>query len=257
MTALVITVFLASLAGSLHCAGMCGPFVAFYAGGDQSQGWRRAIAHAAYSGGRMLSYVALGALAGGLGAALDLAGERMAGLQRVAAIASGVLIVGWGAVTLARLAGLRVPALASSSRLGRQVGRVMRAVARWPPATRALVVGLVSVLLPCGWLYAFVITAAGTGTPWGGALAMLAFWAGTLPVMAGVGAGLQVILGPFRRHAPALTAIALVIVGLFAIAGRLPLVGMAHAAPAASIEDASARAASANDEKPACCHGPR
>ena len=32
--ALLGTVFMASLAGSLHCAGMCGGFVAFYSGND-------------------------------------------------------------------------------------------------------------------------------------------------------------------------------------------------------------------------------
>ena len=37
----LLTVFVASLVGSLHCVGMCGPFVAFYAGADGSGGIRR------------------------------------------------------------------------------------------------------------------------------------------------------------------------------------------------------------------------
>ena len=38
MTGLLLTVFAASLVGSLHCVGMCGPFVAFYSGSDGSSG---------------------------------------------------------------------------------------------------------------------------------------------------------------------------------------------------------------------------
>lgn len=257
MTALVVTVFLASLVGSLHCAGMCGPFVAFYAGGERGRGWRGGLAHLAYNSGRLLSYVALGLAAGALGAALDLAGTEFAGLQRVAAMLAGALIAGWGIVTLVRLAGVRLPALGTTTSLGRRVGAGLRAVASWPAAARALAIGLLSVLLPCGWLYAFVITAAGTGSPWKGALAMAAFWLGTVPIMAGVGAGIQVLFGPLRRHVPVVTAIVLVVVGIFAIAGRLPLVGVAHAAPPASLEEAQARAESAPNEEPSCCHGPR
>ena len=44
-------VFGASLLGSLHCAGMCGGFVAFYSGADGSGGRLRLLSHGAYSGG--------------------------------------------------------------------------------------------------------------------------------------------------------------------------------------------------------------
>ena len=38
MIALLTTVFVASLVGSLHCAGMCGPFVAVAVGNLQQIG---------------------------------------------------------------------------------------------------------------------------------------------------------------------------------------------------------------------------
>ena len=41
MTTLLLTVFVASVVGSLHCIGMCGPFVVFYSGSDGSGGARR------------------------------------------------------------------------------------------------------------------------------------------------------------------------------------------------------------------------
>jgi sulfite exporter TauE/SafE len=94
VTPLLLTVLVASLAGSLHCAGMCGGFVAFYAGSDPSTGGRRALIHAAYNGARLIGYATLGIAAGSIGQALDLAGS-MAGFQRLAAPVAGVTMIVW------------------------------------------------------------------------------------------------------------------------------------------------------------------
>ena len=70
MTASDLTIaFGFGVVGSLHCAGMCGPLVAAYAGmpGSDTPWRRRALAHGAYSIGRLLAYLALGGLAAGLG----------------------------------------------------------------------------------------------------------------------------------------------------------------------------------------------
>ena len=92
MTALALTVLGASLLGSLHCAGMCGGFVAFYAGtGDGRAG----LSHAAYNLGRLAAYAVLGAMAGALGLALDLASAPI-GIPRAAAVLAGLLITLWG-----------------------------------------------------------------------------------------------------------------------------------------------------------------
>ena len=103
MNALVLSVLGASLLGSPHCAAMCGGFVCFFSG----QGGRRptALTHAAYHAGRLVAYALLGAAAGMAGAGFDLAG-RMAGFQRPAAVAAGLLMILWGAATLAGAAGL-------------------------------------------------------------------------------------------------------------------------------------------------------
>jgi len=51
-------------------------------------------------------------------------------------------------------------------------------------------------------------------------LAMATFWAGTLPALVFVGAGLRRALGPVGRRLPVLTCIALVGAGLYTLAGR-------------------------------------
>ena len=217
MTALALTVLGASLVGSLHCAGMCGGFVAFYAGAG---GRRAGLGHAAYNAGRLAAYTTLGALAGALGAALDLAAAP-AGIQRGAAALAGALIVLWGTRTLLETAGVRVARLAAPTALRGAVARGVAAVAAQPPLTRALVIGLLTGLLPCGWLYAFIVTAAGTGDPVRGAGLMAVFWLGTLPVMAGLGVAVQALAGSLRRWVPAACAVAMIVVGLLAVVRRL------------------------------------
>jgi hypothetical protein len=232
MSVLIATVLGASLLGSAHCAGMCGGFVAFYAGA--APGARRRsllLAHLAYNAGRLGAYAALGAAAGALGAALDTTGGALLGLQRSAAIVSGVCITLWGARSLLEALGARVPRLGAPAGLRALAGRGIAAVATASSAVRALVVGLATGLLPCGWLYVFLATAAGTGSAWGGAALMTMFWAGTLPVMLSLGAGLQALAAPLRRHVPVVCAIAMIVVGLLAIGGRLAPMDPGAAAP--------------------------
>jgi hypothetical protein len=231
MTALIATVLGASLLGSAHCASMCGGFVAFYAG--SGPGLRRRgslLAHAAYNGGRLVVYAALGAAAGLLGAALDTTGGVLLGVQRTTAIVSGALITLWGLAALLEALGVPVLRLGAPRALRSLAGRGISAVAAAPPLLRALVIGLATGLLPCGWLYAFLVTAAGTGSALGGAALMAVFWTGTLPAMVGVGIGLQALAGPLRRHIPVACATAMIVVGLLAVGGRLTSAGPAGAA---------------------------
>jgi len=221
VSALIAGVFVSSLLGSLHCAGMCGPLVAAYAGmpGVEAGRGRRAWAHAAYNAGRLVAYVVLGALAGTLGAAVDRA-AAWAGVSRAAAIVSGGFIALWGVHAALVALGVRVPRLASPSPLARALGAAMRAVAGWPPATRAAILGLGSALLPCGWLYAFVVTAAGTGGALGGGVVMAVFWTGTLPVMLAFGEAVRALSGPLRRQVPVACAVVLIVMGLLTVFGR-------------------------------------
>jgi sulfite exporter TauE/SafE len=218
MMPLISAIFLASLLGSLHCTGMCGAFLALAV--DDRGDWRRhAILQTAYHGGRLLCYVALGAAAGAAGQILNLGGA-LAGVRSAAAVLAGVTILLFAAVTLLRILGVRAPGIAGPSWLGR-LGRAayVRAMKR-PPIPRALLIGLCTTLLPCGWLYAFVATAAGTASPLAAAGVMGVFWLGTLPAMIALGAGVRTVLGPLNRRMPLVTCVALVAIGLYTVVGR-------------------------------------
>lgn len=226
MSALVLAVFLASVLGSLHCAGMCGAFLAIAVA--PAEGRRGAIDHvamqSAYHGGRLITYVVLGAIAGSLGSVLDLGGS-LVGVQRVAAALAAVTIIAFGLVTLLRTLGVGLPRMPLPPALRRASIAVHRRAMSLPGVTRAGVIGLATTLLPCGWLYAFVVTAAGTGGAGSGALVMAVFWLGTLPLMVSLGAGLRSVSGVLGRRLPAITASVLVLVGILSLTGRADVIG--------------------------------
>ncbi len=226
LIALLGAVLVASLLGSPHCAGMCGGLVLFAIGSvdEKLSGERRPRLpmHLAYHGGRAASYATLGALAAILGSALDL-GATYAGFQRPAAILAGVGIALVGFVGLARVAGFRLPHLPVPKRWTGVAERAHRAAFRFSGVQRAGLVGLLTPMLPCGWLYAFALTAAGTAHPLAGAAVMIAFWLGTLPVLTAVGAGLQFLTGPLRRHLPIAASLLFIVAGVLTAAGRIAL----------------------------------
>ena len=215
MIALAGSVFVAALLGSVHCAAMCGGLACFASGGTRAG----LGATLAYNGGRLASYLVLGLLAGAAGAGFDRMGE-IAGVARPAAIVAGFLMVVWGGATALAAAGVPMPSLRAGPRAGRGIAAALRAMRERPAPERGLALGLLTPLLPCGWLYAFVATAAAAGAPLRGALVMAAFWAGTVPVMASLGLGLQRAVGPLRRRLPVLTSAALVVIGLLTITGK-------------------------------------
>ncbi len=219
MTAeLLIAVVGASLLGSLHCAVMCGGLVSAMTMGAST---RRAAwsPHLRFHLGRLVTYVTLGALLGAMGSAIDGLG-RQAGVIHAAAVVAGALVVLAGLVGLLSSQGIRVPKWSMPARAqGWMVARLRGGKLGGP--TQALLLGICTGLLPCGWLYAFVFSAAGTGSWVRGALLMLAFWLGTLPALLGLGVVLQQLIGPLRRHVPVLGSALLVVVGLGTIVHRV------------------------------------
>lgn len=217
MLTLVGAVVIASLLGSVHCAGMCTPFVCFYAGADARASW---WGHLAYNGGRLVSYLILGAIAGAVGAGIQQVGLGV-GVSRAAASVAGILMITWGVVQLLVVRGVNVPTPTPLAGAQRWMASRLRDVRDFAPTVRALTVGLLTTLLPCGWLYAFVITAAGTGTVTDAMLIMAAFWVGTLPMMLAIGVGIRRLAGPLRDHLPVFSALVLVAIGLYSLSGGI------------------------------------
>ncbi len=223
MGALVGTVLVASLLGSVHCAAMCGAFACFAAG--RSGGW--SSRHLPYHFGRLVSYLLLGILAGTVGIGLNRAG-RLAGVADAAVVAMALLLIGWGAHTLI---GATVPGLGRvrpPEWWQRRVGTWLARLEGRGPVVRGTVTGLLTGLLPCGWLWAFVAVAGGTGTPWRGALVMAVFWLGSVPALLAVAAGIARLSGRWQRRLPLASAAVVMLLGLVSLAAHLDLIPVGH-----------------------------
>jgi sulfite exporter TauE/SafE len=209
MAAALPAVLVSSVIGSLHCAAMCGPLIGLSGGASL----RFAVLH---SLGRLVTYVALGTAAGAVGRAVDLAGD-LAVVQRTATIVAGIAILVWGGVALATALGWR---RAKSTARGAAFASGLVQIRSQPPAARAWLIGVLTGLLPCGWLWAFVIAAAGTGGALAGGLVMATFWLGTVPAMLGVLTLGGRLLDRVRTRIPAITAITLILLGVGTLAMR-------------------------------------
>jgi hypothetical protein len=179
-------VFGGGLAGSLHCVGMCGGFTLALAGGG-----RRVGRQLLYNLARVNTLVAIGAVSGGVGAAIVgrgpawLVGHGLAVVAAVVMLVVGLEILGVNLGVSARAAGL------AQGALRRALGGALASRSAAAP----LALGVFNAFLPCQLVYAFAARAASTASVGGGMLTMLAFGLGTVPAMLAIG----VVGGTFDR----------------------------------------------------------
>jgi sulfite exporter TauE/SafE len=162
-------VFIASIVGSTHCAAMCGPIAINV---------HNKIGYLSlYHVGRLLSYLALGTLAG-------LIGERFLSdnypfISTMSLILLSLFLIYTGVNLLRGKQPELIP--------GRFVTSVLAVPARWSLGqTRplaAFTLGIVNGFIPCGWLYIFVIGALAAKTPLFGGVILFVFWLGTVPAL--------------------------------------------------------------------------
>ena len=223
------TAFILGLIGSLHCAGMCGPLAlalphvgknasAFFAG------------RLAYNLGRLVTYCGLGLVFGLLGKTLALAG-----VQRWVSIALGVTLL--AGLFVSRKLALWRPVTTLVEQLKSHMGALLRRHS----LDALLVLGLLNGLLPCGLVYVACAGATATGDLFNGALYMLAFGAGTVPMMLAI--SLSGKLVPFSLRLKLLKAVPLAV---FILGTLLILRGMSLGIPYVSPDLSGGGAA--------CCH---
>jgi hypothetical protein len=221
-------VFVASLAGSLHCIGMCGPLLATVEAirPGQFSPWRQLPMHA----GRLITYAILGAVFGTLGLLLERVGS-FAGVQGVASLLGGAAMIVF-ALVLMDLLPWKPLMRVSEAKIQGLVARLSRRT-----VSGGLTMGLAWGLLPCGLVWGFLLGAAAAAGPVRGALVMLIFGAGTIPALL-VAGGLGGLVGPrLRRLMPRLAAASVMILGALMVlrgaagAGLIPHLQLASGVP--------------------------
>jgi len=216
------TAFLLGLVGSAHCAGMCGPLaLALPATGSTRTTFL--AGRLLYNAGRLVTYAALGAIFGLLGQSFALAG-----FQRWISLAAGVVILLSLLVSSRFTVGL--PAITAVGWLKTSFSQLLQKRS----LASVFLLGLLNGLLPCGLVYAAVAGATAIGSFVGGALAMLVFGLGTVPMMLGfslLGPRLHTVLRfRLQRFIPASLAIVGVLLVLRGLALGIPYLSPASTA---------------------------
>ena len=217
--------FLTGLIGSLsHCGGMCGPFVLSQVAARmeaiplERMTEMRRLAGAAllpYHLGRATTYAALGA------GAASFAGI-LGGGTGFRWLAAGLLILAVGVLLSLALPGLK--ALSSGgggeSFWSARLGKWARPLFASPFGLRGWLLGVALGFIPCGLLYAALAAAASAGNAIAGAAGMLAFAAGTVPMLVAVGAVGQAAVthwrAPLLKLAPVLLILNAGVLGFMA-----------------------------------------
>lgn len=178
-----VVIFLAGLAGSVHCLAMCGGF-ACAIGGDArgtAAGLRRQLL---FNLGRLGSYVFIGAVVGQAGMLLVGQGSAGGQAQRALALLSGVLMLFIGLQFFGLFRHARLHAIGAG---GAWIAQALRALARAPGAAAPLAFGVFNGFLPCPLVYAFAAQATVSGGALPGLQVMAAFGLGTFPAMLAMG----------------------------------------------------------------------
>lgn len=222
-------IFALGLVSSLHCVTMCGPLVLSYSLPLGSRKFSEQIfAHLSYNFGRILTYSALGAIAGLFGSTVGFVGQ-LAGFENVAAIAAGIMMIIAGVLMLDLVPSKKLQKfnpLLYTSRFLKPLGSRISSNSVGSKFSLGLILGF----MPCGLIYAALLKSMATGTIVAGSLTMTAFGLGTSISLLGIGIFSSAFSLKIARYGNRLAAISVLLLGLFLVTrGVMPLMNAAHA----------------------------
>ncbi|MGL5315038.1 MAG: sulfite exporter TauE/SafE family protein [Peptostreptococcaceae bacterium] len=169
----IIMLFVIGITTSFHCVTMCGG-LALSQVVSKNDNLKRNIM---YNLGRVISYTVLGGVVGFIGAGITLNNNFFS----VIPIILGVFMIGVG------LSNAGIISLGRIKFLGKFNEKLIKLRSKLSNDKGPFVLGLLNGFMPCGPLQLMQIYALSTGSFVEGALAMLAFSLGTVPLMLGLG----------------------------------------------------------------------
>lgn len=192
--------FIAGLFTSIHCVGMCGGIMLSQTVGNESKNKFEAMKPSLlYNAGRVISYTILGGIIGAVGSVFSLSFKSKAAVQIIAGIFMIMMGLNMSGFSLFRKLQIKMPK--SFCSLKNKAGS-------------PFVVGLLNGFMPCGPLQTMQIFALGTGSPVKGALSMLVFSLGTVPLMLTFGALSGLLSKGYTKKILKLSGVMIIVLGL-------------------------------------------
>ncbi|MGV8980656.1 urease accessory protein UreH domain-containing protein [Clostridium sp.] len=197
---------------SIHCVGMCGGIMLSQSINKDSKSKFDSIKPALlYNAGRVLSYTILGGIVGALGSVLSLSPSVKAALQIFAGVFMIIMGLNMSGYSIFRKFNIRLPWSACC--------------VKKKPKTPFLV-GVLNGLMPCGPLQTMQLYALGTGSAFNGAMSMLLFSLGTVPLMLTFGSLSGLISKGYTKSLLKFSGILVVVLGIVMGTRGLTLAGV-------------------------------
>lgn len=207
--------FLTGLLTSVHCLAMCGGINLTQSVMASSQKQKILRSNVLYHAGRVLSYTLIGAIAGGIGSVLSLNGV----FKGIVAVAAGIAML----VMALNMLGVFRPLRKLGPRFS---GKTHASLFARIKSGSSFLIGLLNGLMPCGPLQAMQLYALSTGSILRGALSMLAFSLGTVPLMFGFGLISSKLNRKYSRVMLTVSAMLIFVMGLNMLGNGLALSGV-------------------------------
>lgn len=211
-----ISIITIAVLGSFgHCIGMCGGIVVAYSSTKIDDKWlktKQAIAHILYSLGRVVTYVVFGVIFGYIGSIATIS----SGALSIMWLVIGIIMIIMGFSLMGKIKFMTI--IEHSLMQSTWYQKNFKVLIGSNTLGSFFLLGLLNGLLPCGFVYFFVIAAAATADPLQGALVMLIFGLSTIPALFSIGffVGLSKQTG-FREVMIKLAAIFVILYGVFSI----------------------------------------
>lgn len=192
--------FIAGLLTSIHCVGMCGGIMLSQTVNNESNNKLQAMMPALYyNAGRVISYTVLGGIIGAVGSVFSLSFKSKAAVQIIAALFMIVMGLNMFGFSLFRKLQIKLP----------------HSFCKFKNKSNSpFIVGLLNGFMPCGPLQTMQIFALGTGSPVKGALSMMMFSLGTVPLMLTFGAVSGLLSKGYTKRLLKLSGVMIIILGV-------------------------------------------
>lgn len=211
----IISAILLGLAGSFHCAGMCGPIaVALPLVGDN---WgQKVLGGLFYNIGRTVTYGLMGIVFGFVGQGLE-----MVGFQQWVSIIMGIIMI--ASVAFPTMFKNQYSLDRSMFKFVQRLKNALKNLFTRRSYKGLFLIGFVNGFLPCGLVYVALAGAIGTGDVLAGMLFMIIFGLGTSPMMLGISLIGNMASARIRNKVNKFIPVVVVVVGIFFILSGLNL----------------------------------
>ena len=203
MWSVISASFLFGFLGSFHCVSMCGPLVISFS--------KNKLSNFVYQVGRIISYSFVGYISGLLGKVFVVRSNIY--LSFIFISFFGSLIVFWGIKTFFQHE-IKFMFPAKLTNIFTRLWNKFIPLSRLGSLSSSFVIGILTIFLPCGFLFGFALITTTLQNSFLSTIAMLSFSIGTIPVLFITPGIFNNVFRRYTLKVPRAAGIIIIVIGL-------------------------------------------